>query len=243
MTIFDHGAAIVPDIVTEAEEQRILLRIAQAPWLTDLSRRVQHYGFRYDYRGRSAGRHAPAPAFPRWADVVADRLTPLFDGRRPEQCIVNEYRPGQGIGMHADHASFGGIVVSLSLGDAWTMNFRPRAARPYVRDGLASDEVRAAAPPLRPRPARAGPLRMDARHRPRRQRAARRDPRLRHVPHDRVLISAAVPVRAAARSSATRQASGRTAKERLRGAWRGVNGEGDRERFPTRSSTHRHQPG
>ena len=42
--------------------------------------------------------------------------------------------------MHADHASFGPVVVSLSLGDAWTMNFRPRAARPYVRDGLASDE-------------------------------------------------------------------------------------------------------
>ena len=43
--------------------------------------------------------------------------------------------------MHADHASFGDIVVSLSLGDAWTMNFRPRAARPYVRHGLASDEI------------------------------------------------------------------------------------------------------
>ena len=55
--------------------------------------------------------------------------------------IVNEYRPGQGIGMHADHASFGPVVVSLSLGDAWTMNFRPRSARPYVRDGRASDET------------------------------------------------------------------------------------------------------
>ncbi len=141
MTIFDHGAAIVPDIVTEAEEQRILLRIAQAPWLTDLSRRVQHYGYRYDYRSPGTGRHDPAPPFPRWAEVVATRLAPLFHGRRPEQCIVNEYRPGQGIGMHADHASFGPVVVSLSLGDAWTMLFRPRAARPYVREGLASDEV------------------------------------------------------------------------------------------------------
>ena len=42
MTIFDRGSALVPDIVTEAEEERILLRISQAPWLTDLSRRVQH---------------------------------------------------------------------------------------------------------------------------------------------------------------------------------------------------------
>ena len=141
MNIFDQGARLVPDIVTEAEERRILLRISQAPWLTDLSRRVQHYGFRYDYRNRSSGRHAPAPAFPRWAEAIADRLQPFFDGRRPDQCIVNEYRPGQGIGMHADHETFGPNVVSLSLGAAWPMNFRPRSVRPYARGGLASDQV------------------------------------------------------------------------------------------------------
>ena len=141
MNIFDQGARLVPDIVTEPEERRILLRISQAPWLTDLSRRVQHYGWRYEYRGRGAGGPIPAPAFPRWAEAIADRLLPLFDGRRPDQCIVNEYRPGQGIGMHADHETFGPNVVSLSLGAAWPMNFRPRSVRPYVRGGLASDQV------------------------------------------------------------------------------------------------------
>ena len=141
MSIFDAGAAIVPNIVTEAEERRILLRITDAPWLADLSRRVQHYGWRYDYRQRATGRHIPAPAFPRWAEVLADRIAPLFGGVRPDQCIVNEYRPGQGIGMHADHPSFGPVVVSLSLGAAWRMHFRPRNGRPYVRHGLASDEV------------------------------------------------------------------------------------------------------
>ena len=140
-SIFASGAVIVPDIVTEAEERRILLRISQAPWMNDLSRRVQHYGYRYNYRGPTNGRHDPAPPFPRWTSVIGERLTPFFEGALPEQCIVNEYRPGQGIGMHADHASFGPVVVSLSLADAWTMNFRPRAARPYVREGLASDEV------------------------------------------------------------------------------------------------------
>ena len=141
MTVFGHGAALVPDIVTEAEERRILLRIAQAPWMTDLSRRVQHYGFRYDYRQRGTARHDPASPFPRWATVIGERLRPFFEGAMPEQCIVNEYRPGQGIGMHADHASFGHVVISLSLAAAWTMNFRPRNARPYARDGLASDEI------------------------------------------------------------------------------------------------------
>ena len=141
MTVFNQGAAIVPDILTVAEEQRVLMRIANAPWLSDLSRRVQHYGYRYDYRQRATGRHAPAPAFPRWASVMAERLRPLFDGALPDQCIVNEYRPGQGIGMHADHVSFGPVVISLSLGAAWRMHFRPRSQRPYVRHGLASDEV------------------------------------------------------------------------------------------------------
>ena len=141
MTIFDQGARLVPDVVTEAEERRILLRISEAAWLADLSRRVQHYGFRYSYRSRGIGRHDPAPPFPRWAAVVADRLRPLFGGDWAEQCIVNEYCPGQGIGMHADHPSFGPVVVSLSLDAAWHMHFRPRSRSPYVRHGLPSDEV------------------------------------------------------------------------------------------------------
>ena len=139
MSIFDQGARLVPDIVTEAEERRILMRVSDAPWLSDLSRRVQHYGYRYDYS--RSGRHAPAPAFPRWVQVIGDRLRPLFDGVLPEQCIVNEYRPGQGIGMHADHPSFGPVVVSISLAATWQMHFRPRSVRPYVRHGLPSDEV------------------------------------------------------------------------------------------------------
>ena len=67
-SIFAHGAVLVPDFVTPAEEARLLLRIAGAPWLPELSRRVQHYGFRYDYRGSS--RPVPAAPFPRWADNV-----------------------------------------------------------------------------------------------------------------------------------------------------------------------------
>ena len=139
MSVFDAGAAIIPDFITPAEEERILLRIAGASWITELRRRVQHYGFRYDYRG--ASEPAPATPFPRWATVMAERLRAQFGGAVPVQCIVNEYRPGQGIGMHADHADFGPVVASLSLAAAWPMRFRPRSARPYRRDGAPGDEV------------------------------------------------------------------------------------------------------
>ena len=138
-SIFALGAVIVPDFVTPAEETRILLRIGDAPWLTELRRRVQHYGFRYDYRG--GGSRVPAPAFPRWTECMAERLRPHFGGALPVQCIVNEYRPGQGIGMHADHRDFGDVVASLSLGADWPMRFRLRSTRPYASGALPGDEV------------------------------------------------------------------------------------------------------
>ena len=99
ISIFDDGATIVPDFITPAEETRILQRIHEAPWLSDLSRRVQHYGYRYDYAGNSAPQ--PAAPFPAWVSHMAERLREHFAGELPVQCIVNEYRPGQGIGMHA----------------------------------------------------------------------------------------------------------------------------------------------
>ena len=138
-SIFAHGSVIVPDFVTPAEEARILLRIAEAPWLAELRRRVQHYGFRYDYAG--GGSRVPAPTFPRWATAMAQRLRAHFAGALPVQCIVNEYEPGQGIGMHADHHDFGPVVGSLSLGASWPMRFRRRDTRPYARDALPGDEV------------------------------------------------------------------------------------------------------
>ena len=98
-SIFDHGAALVPDIVTEAEEQRILLRISQAPWMTDLSRRVQHYGYRYNYRGGPTnGRHDPAPPFPRWATVIGERLSPSSTGPCPNSASSTSTGPARASG-------------------------------------------------------------------------------------------------------------------------------------------------
>ena len=138
-SIFAEGAAIVPDFITSAEETRILRRIHEAPWLGDLSRRVQHYGYRYDYSGR--GTPEPAAPFPPWATHMAERLRSHFAGEPPVQCIVNEYRPGQGIGMHADHRDFGPVVASLTLADAWPMRFRPRDTPPYAAGAMPDDQI------------------------------------------------------------------------------------------------------
>ncbi len=93
----------------------------------------------YDYSGRGAPE--PAAPFPPWAAHMAERLRPRFAGELPVQCIVNEYRPGQGIGMHADHRDLGPVVASLTLADAWPMRFRPRDTRPYAAGAMPGDEI------------------------------------------------------------------------------------------------------
>ena len=109
-------------------DQRALIEcIDDAPWRTDLERRVQHYGWQYDYRTRTVTPDMDLGPLPNWVADVASRLdseTKLFD-QVPDQAIVNEYRPGQGIALHADRQCFGDTVATLSLGDDWEMRLRP----------------------------------------------------------------------------------------------------------------------
>ena len=111
----------------EGSQRELIERIDTEPWRTDLERRVQHYGWRYDYQKRTVTPDMALGPLPDWVAEVAERLyieTKLFD-RVPEQAIVNEYRPGQGIALHADRQCFGATVATVSLNDDWEMRLRP----------------------------------------------------------------------------------------------------------------------
>ena len=120
------GARYIPSFLSPDEQAEFIRRIDenQSAWLTDLSRRVQHYGWRYDYQARAITSDMRIGPLPDWLQALAQRLyeTGLFD-RPPEQVIVNEYEPGQGIAMHTDHPGFGSAVAMVSLGDDWVMDF------------------------------------------------------------------------------------------------------------------------
>ena len=120
------GMYYLSSFLTPEEEAEFIRRIDdnKDAWLTDLSRRVQHYGWRYDYSERTITSDMRIGPLPDWLQKVAQRLyeTGFFD-RPPEQVIVNEYEPGQGIAMHTDHSGFGPAVAMVSLGDEWQMDF------------------------------------------------------------------------------------------------------------------------
>jgi hypothetical protein len=69
----------------------------------DLKRRVQHYGWRYDYKARRIDLSMRLGELPPWATRLALRL--VRDGLVPQladQVIVNEYVGRQGISKHVD---------------------------------------------------------------------------------------------------------------------------------------------
>ena len=114
------GLTYLPDYLDAAQHDRLVAVIDAQPWLADLQRRVQHYGYRYDYKARKVEPAMYLGPLPDWAAELAERLQREgWFAVPPDQLIVNEYEPGQGISKHVDCVPcFGDTVVSLSLGSA-----------------------------------------------------------------------------------------------------------------------------
>ncbi len=127
MLLFDaiHGLRYIPDYITEDQHDWLLDRIDEQQWLDDLKRQVQHYGFKYDYKARKVDLDMRIGELPDWLERLGKKL--YQDKHMPEvpdQVIINEYLPGQGISSHIDcEPCFRGIIVSLSLGSGCIMNF------------------------------------------------------------------------------------------------------------------------
>lgn len=123
------GLRVMSDFVSVADERELLDHVDNEhsdAWLPDLSRRVQHYGYKYDYKSRRITRGMALGPLPDWLREVARQVEQVgeFD-RTPDQVIVNEYEPGQGIAPHVDcEPCFGPIVATLSLGSQVEMRLR-----------------------------------------------------------------------------------------------------------------------
>ena len=119
------GLTYLPDYIDRDEEQDLIHTIDAQPWITELKRRVQHYGYRYDYRARSITAASSLGPLPAWLASYGERLQQdgLFP-RLADQIIINEYQPGQGIAPHIDCIPcFTEPIASLSLGSPCIMEF------------------------------------------------------------------------------------------------------------------------
>ncbi len=116
------GLSLTKNFITEAEETFLWKEVNKLPWETDLKRRYQVHGYSYDAETKSY--LAYIGELPQCVSFLAQRL--VEEGllrEMPDQCGVNEYEPGQGIGPHVDKLMFQDQVIMVSLGSDIVMDF------------------------------------------------------------------------------------------------------------------------
>lgn len=132
------GLYVFYDFIDETEEQRLLAAVKDKSWNTLPRRRVQHWGYEFDYKTRNIDITKPLGGLPDFVSEVVKRMndaavveeedeatgTKVQRRRWPEsdQLTVNEYEEGVGIGAHIDtHSAFHDGIISLSLGSSCVM--------------------------------------------------------------------------------------------------------------------------
>jgi alkylated DNA repair dioxygenase AlkB len=141
------GFAYRPDVVSIAEERRLVERIGHLPLKAfefhgyTARRRTISFGWHYDFAGRAL---EPAEEIPSWLlplREIAGGMAGLLPHQLPHVLIL-EYSPGATIGWHRDKAVFGDVIgVSLlqpcrfrlrrKAGDRWeraALTLEPRSA-------------------------------------------------------------------------------------------------------------------
>lgn len=119
------GLTYFETLLSQKEQEIVISEVDARPWQNDLKRRVQHYGFKYDYKARTINFSMRIGNLPPFAISVANRLMTLgLINEFPDQVIVNEYLPGQGITAHVDcKPCFKSTIVTVSLGSTYEMDF------------------------------------------------------------------------------------------------------------------------
>jgi alkylated DNA repair dioxygenase AlkB len=129
-----------PELLSTEEEEALARELEQLPFKPFdfhgflANRQVVSFGYRYDYDRRAVVEATPSPSF---LEPLRRKVAALFD--RPaesfRQVLINEYRPGAGIGWHRDKAQFD-EVVGVSLLHPCVLRFRRKAAETWNRASL-----------------------------------------------------------------------------------------------------------
>eukprot|EP00039_Didymoeca_costata_P013476 m.205620 g.205620 ORF g.205620 m.205620 type:complete len:281 (-) comp15786_c0_seq11:6736-7578(-) len=117
----------INNFVSVAEETS-LLECCHHPahdksWVTLSSRRLQHWGLAPNHIASG-----PTSPMPPWLENVVSALVSASVFSKtlsPNNCLLNEYKSGQGIMPHTDGPCYEPRVATLSLGSDCILSFRP----------------------------------------------------------------------------------------------------------------------
>ncbi|KAK4552493.1 hypothetical protein LTR86_010337 [Recurvomyces mirabilis] len=131
----------IPNFITKAEEARILESIPPNKWIALSHRRLQAWPARLTATNTLIA-SSSASALPSWLqDPVVSRIQALgvFEGSTHggvNHCLINEYRPGEGIMPHEDGGAYWPVVATVSLAGSVVLDVTAKIASGH----MAGDE-------------------------------------------------------------------------------------------------------
>lgn len=117
------GLFIFPDFISESQEKDLLDEIDSKVWVVDYARRLQYYGYRNELESPYDLVSFPVP-FPDQIRLLSDDIVKegILDDA-PDQVIINEYMPGEGIRPHKDRNYYENQICGVNLGSGCVMRF------------------------------------------------------------------------------------------------------------------------
>ncbi|RZK78422.1 MAG: alpha-ketoglutarate-dependent dioxygenase AlkB [Pedobacter sp.] len=117
------GLFIYPDFIDSAKEVELLHEIDSNTWMVDYLRRLQYYGYRNEldkpYDLIPFPIQIPTQIYNLSQEIVRQGILDL----QPDQVIINEYIPGEGIKPHKDRAYYENQICGVNLGSGCIMRF------------------------------------------------------------------------------------------------------------------------
>lgn len=117
------GLQLYSDYISESMEGKLTNEIDGQIWVVDYDRRLQYYGYRNELESPYDLVTFPVPIpsiIYKLSGTLVERKILLH---QPDQVIINEYSPGQGIRPHKDRNYFDNQICGVNLGSGCIMRF------------------------------------------------------------------------------------------------------------------------
>lgn len=117
------GLFLYPDFIDEAREQQLLHEIDTQTWIVDYLRRLQYYGYRNELDKPYDLIPFPIAMPPLIHQLSQELVEQEIVDLQPDQVIINEYVPGEGLKPHKDRAYYENQICGVNLGSSCVMRF------------------------------------------------------------------------------------------------------------------------
>ena len=117
------GLFLYPDFIDDVQEQELLTEIDSQIWTIDYARRLQYYGYRNELEAPYNLVNFPIVIPPKMLRLAEEIKDKAILQQVPDQVIINEYVPGEGIKPHKDRNYFENQICGVNLGSSCVMRF------------------------------------------------------------------------------------------------------------------------